>query len=344
MRSYLACSALLISTVMAAFACSSTPSRATSSDKTDDNGIDDNTTDDVGDAGETPKGGWSSIAYPDGASDIKAFAAITGGAIYAVGKDGVKDAVFYYDGSKWGTLDVGAGDEVGSGFGAVWAASSEAVFVAASTPATTYSYNGTDWTKAELTSKSANVLFGISDTDVWLGSSAPATEDAVFRYNGKSWLAVTGIPGTPNVTSIWASELADVWAVNGGDLLRYNGISWKAVTTANSDSSPTMRSISGSSKEDVWVVGLGGECEHFDGTEWTSFDVGTADLNAVWVGSTTNAWAVGQESVLQWNGTEWVDASTASGAPKGALRVSGTSDGDVWMWDANNEEFFHYAK
>lgn len=342
MRSYLACSALLVSTVVAAFACSSTPSRATSNDKTDDKGID-SSTDDVGDASETPKGGWSSIAYPDGASDLKAIAAIAGGHLYTVGKKGVTDAVFHYDGSNWETLDVGAGDEVGSGFNAVWAASSNAVFVASSTPATTFSYDGTEWTKAALTPKSANVLFGISDTDVWLGASAPAGEDAVFRYNGKSWLPVSGISGTPNVTSLWASDLADLWAVNGGDLIRYNGISWKKVTTANSESSPTVRSVSGSSKEDVWIVGLGGECEHFDGTEWTNVDVGTGDLNSVWVGAADNAWAVGQETVLQWNGTEWIDATTAAGAPKGALRVTGSSDGDVWAWDANNEEFFHYV-
>jgi hypothetical protein len=129
----------------------------------------------------------------------------------------------------------------------------------------------------------------------------------VVRWNGSSWSiaypdAIGPRTPDPGFLGVWGSSPGDVWAVGPqhpsplGQIFHWDGSIWSSNATPDS-----RRGISGTSTNDVWAVGLF-YILHWNGSAWTRLTAEESTiLNAVWAGSSTDVWAVGEGgTVLHW--------------------------------------------
>lgn len=172
-----------------------------------------------------------------------------------------------------------------------------------------------------------------------------------YRWTGSGWSAMTTPsdlpPGTLQHVVVFGPD--DAWAAGGdysGDvesvaMAYWNGTQWTTVTTPFSTTrSLTISAISGSSDDDLWVVGktetgntyqrkITSVALHYDGASWTRVHVpdqsGLLDVDSL---SPTDAWAVASDGgVLSWNGSRWNLATTEPTAEM----VQALSPSDVWV-------------
>ena len=77
----------------------------------------------------------------------------------------------------------------------------------------------------------------------------------------------------------------------------------------------TSTSISGTSDDDLWVVGDGGVALHFNGAAWTPITTGvTAELMRVSAAGSDDVWAVDATEVIHWDGAQWSNANAPAGS------------------------------
>lgn len=183
----------------------------------------------------------------------------------------------------------------------------------------------------------------------------------VLHWDGNEWARVH-VPNTGPLTDVKTLPGNEVWAV-GEDVIRWNDTGWSIVGTAAS-ASESLKSIDGSSQNDVWVVGhdKGPDgrtrmlMKHWDGNQWKvddSFDRNTlnaehSDLYDVEVISPSDAWAVGgyheKDStekyprarflILHWDGAKWsnspVPIAVQSNNGGTLSSISAVSARDIW--------------
>ena len=108
---------------------------------------------------------------------------------------------------------------------------------------------------------------------------------------------------------------------------------------------PTIiRDIDGSSLNNVWAVGNGGNTWRWEGVAWESVPSGTAiQLNAVVVIAESDVWAVGNDgAILHWDGATW--DQMVSPVTNDLFALWAISPNDVWAvgtitsahWDGNS--------
>ena len=161
-----------------------------------------------------------------------------------------------------------------------------------------------------------------------------------------SGVPVPGTPGAPltplpvldakiDLKAIWGASATDVWAVgSNGTIVHYDGTSW---TNQKSGVTENLTGIDGTSNKDIWVTGDQGSVLHWNGKKWSI--VSTTPMTVlleVWVGSSTNVWAVGLDTYLagagyvkHWDGTTWVDGDDSS--TTSFWQVWGSGSDDVWL-------------
>lgn len=150
------------------------------------------------------------------------------------------------------------------------------------------------------------------------------------------------------VLSVWGTGPSDVYAV-GGPLgntgretlaLHFDGAAWRELGPGGDE---TFWWVSGSGKDDVWMVGEKGRIARWDGSTFTEHTSGTtATLWGVYAFSKTEAWAVGgtpegdasepDDVVLRWDGASWTPEALP-GEPLGRAlyKVWGTSSDDLYV-------------
>jgi hypothetical protein len=79
----------------------------------------------------------------------------------------------------------------------------------------------------------------------------------------------------------------------------YQNISrWDGTAWTDSPYAAELHGLWGRVANDVWAVGLNGAIVHWDGTQWSQEESGTAaELDGI-AGSSTDAWAWGQNGVI----------------------------------------------
>jgi hypothetical protein len=120
----------------------------------------------------------------------------------------------------------------------------------------------------------------------------------LYQRSGASWTHVV-LPamGGSGVWAVWGSARTDVWAVGGGAFDHWDGASWADQTPAG-EYLP-INAISGRSSSDVVAVGASGTIYQYDGTSWTQVTgITTQTLRGAWVGSTGEAYAVGDAGTI----------------------------------------------
>ena len=195
-----------------------------------------------------------------------------------------------------------------------------------------------------------------ANADVW---AMGAGNNVVLsnHWNGATWSSSSAVTPsgllTPVMTRLWGSTSSDIWAVGWGEpvgppsdqppvpaVYRWQGNAWTFCPTASAcavPSSTILTNIFGFTASDIWVTANDG-AYHWDGAVWsaksTGMTTGPSTAQDIWCATTSDCWAVGEDSsqniLLQhWNGTTWsAGAHTAANA---ALQsVWGFASNDVW--------------
>ncbi len=262
---------------------------------------------------------------------------------------------------------------------AVWGSTKNDVW-AAGTGGTIVHFDGTKWDAVESPTKQPIfALWGSSASDVWLASSRAA----VFRggafqagSTASTWTTLPELtpvrnPWSPKesmMLALWGSEKDDVWI--GGEPYQIDewgafASQWRTRLPTEEDSSPwtatkigggteattpPIRGIWGSSKNDVWAVGGGdglyysnvstrGKTYHstsVDGSGlpvWTEVDSqSVALLFAVWGSAPGDVWAVGNEGTIR----HWVTGAkrweiVPSPTTENLRAIWGSGPNDIWV-------------
>jgi len=169
--------------------------------------------------------------------------------------------------------------------------------------------------------------------DAWAASASDAwvvgTEGAVFRFDGKRWIAWSCEGDVPHLYGVWGADAGAVWVVGSrGTAYRWNGDELrKEVLPTDKD----LVGVHGTSRSDVWIVGREGVILHWDGSGWKPVASGvTRDLYRVFAVRRDLAWAVGDGgTLLTWDGRTWRKGDLGTRAP--LVTVWGSSARDVWV-------------
>jgi hypothetical protein len=178
-----------------------------------------------------------------------------------------------------------------------------------------------------------------------LGCSEPTNEEPV--QVPPSWQTVLDHDDLDRVPlSIWGASANEVFAVggslgNGADALAlyFDGQTWIDLQPGGTE---TLWWVSGTSANDVWMVGEGGRVTHWNGSGFDSHDVGTtANLWGVLALADNDVWVVGgtpmggslepNDIVLHYDGVGW--APVALPTPQGAAyyKVWGTAPNNLYV-------------
>jgi hypothetical protein len=139
-----------------------------------------------------------------------------------------------------------------------------------------------------------------------------------------------------NGNSIFAFSQTEWWLVYGGIAMHTkDGAHFDDIRPGSSNA------CWGSSPNDVFIVGNGGQIHHWDGTSFTQMNSGTTkDLRSVWGTSSSDVWACGYNSstggtiLLHFDGNNW-DEDPIS-ISKG-INATGGFDG-VWACDSSGHK------
>jgi len=165
----------------------------------------------------------------------------------------------------------------------------------------------------DLTPPSPVVDFGVTWTSTTCGHLGP---QSVWRDDGV----------TRGFWPIWGSAPDDYWgARSDSTLFHYDGARWSSLPTCLTE---RVRSISGSGRCDVWMVG-GATILHWDCVELSSHHLPISGLTSVWSVAPNDVWAVGAANMAHWDGRSW--AVLPPPVAGGLVGVSGTASDDVWV-------------
>lgn len=181
---------------------------------------------------------------------------------------------------------------------------------------------GRTWHK-ELSPTTATLygIWGSSDKDLWaVGEQVPAVDGktpaqhTILHYSEGQWTRITSLDpllAAVNWNAVWGIE-EKVWLVGqGGSAVYHDEDGWH-VSYPTSSRELDLASISGSARDDIWVVGGAYEKDgladcspgsanyaslalHWDGESWTRLPLpaGTRPLRKVAASGPQRAWAVG---------------------------------------------------
>lgn len=155
-------------------------------------------------------------------------------------------------------------------------------------------------------------------------------------------VANTGVPTIPLYNSsggrMWGPSSRDLWVLNLARAAHFNGSTWTEYELPGL----SLRGISGSGPDDVWVAGAGGAVLRWDGVAWRRVLAGTTqDLSDIAVAGPGQVFVVGVGGLLQrFGGAAWETIATGTTQRLTALWASGPADvwavgdaGTVLWWD-----------
>jgi PKD repeat protein len=112
---------------------------------------------------------------------------------------------------------------------------------------------------------------------------------------------------------------------------------WTTITTGTSQS---LWGIWGSSASDVYVGGDSNTLLHFDGSTWSTVNIGitTVDIENIWGSSASDVYVVGANGTFHYDGSSWTAVNTGASLVYG---LWGTSASNIYTSDAYGN-IYHY--
>ncbi|MBM4353089.1 MAG: hypothetical protein FJ109_04720 [Deltaproteobacteria bacterium] len=155
-----------------------------------------------------------------------------------------------------------------------------------------------------VTSENLNSVFGFPDGSL----VAVGDNGVVVRYDGTKWDLAGSVTDMP-LKSVWGSDPGDLIAVGHHRLATWYQGKWH-VDLVSFD----LTGVSGTGPDDVWVVGLGGQLLHGDGTGFSIKEQFTKDdLLAVRAFADGRVLAVGRGVAYLKTGSDWKSLGLAQG-------------------------------
>lgn len=246
------------------------------------------------DAGE-----WLLEPLPTASAEIEAIDGARSTDVWAVGA-----GMFHYDGTAWtdatppgfAALRVKLHSLSVVGLDDAWAVGDEG-YVA--------NYDGTSWTLKQPTSVHETLTHVQAWrhevlAELWYGKG-------LLRFDGTGWTK-SPWPGPEINDAFWGATPNDVW-IPGRSVRHFDGTKW----TETRSVTESFYGVHGSTADDMWMVGSTNarsslaRADHFDGTTWKSAEMpsGAKRLYAVYVVNPKEAYAVGHDTIVAWNGTKW---------------------------------------
>ena len=222
--------------------------------------------------------------------------------VWAVGSSihgGADGTIIHWDGAGWSVQVSG----LVSGLFGICAVGSNHVWAVGAQGAILH-YDGTRWRPQ--VSGTTQWLYGVSAQDasnVW----AVGYNNTILHYDGAQWRSQPVPENDPlpaTITSVSALAGDNVWAAGATysmNALHYDGTQWSKVPSITGN----QWGVSALDRNHVWMVGLRGGIAFFDGTQGQRQDQKANTLRAISASAPDNAWAVGNGTILHYNGTGW---------------------------------------
>ncbi|WP_439643810.1 Ig-like domain-containing protein [Gemmatimonas sp.] len=158
-------------------------------------------------------------------------------------------------------------------------------------------WNGTSWALVQTTSAPLWALFGASPGEI----IATGENGAVLRFNGTTFAPIASPAGTGTLSGAWLTGVSNVYAVGGN------------------------------------VSGTAGTASLFNGTSWSSLQVGTTSvLTSIWGPSTNDLYVTGANgSLLRFNGNTWSTIPTGTTDLLWSLSAAPTANGAAFAVGQN---------
>ena len=156
------------------------------------------------------------------------------------------------------------------------------------------------WSNPSPQGASLRGIWGSSSDDVWFVGAG-----VILHWNGAELI---GEQVQAELNRVWGAAPDDLWAVGKrGVILHNTGAAWEVEFTGFDLGDTELHGVWGLSAEDVWVVGENGTILHRSGETWIDESTGEGELLRD-VGGVPGqeAWAVGDEVLLRWDGDSLV--------------------------------------
>jgi hypothetical protein len=247
-------------------------------------------------------------------------------AVGSLGLAGRAGSILHWDGESWTPREQGIPET--TVLHDVWSDGPDNVWVVgeAEEGDIIVRYDGSSWSVVfEGQSAGLTGIWSSAEGDVWAyggtygAHGGGAGVSTLVHWDGSMWSSTTL---ETRLSDMWGSGAEDVWAVGDNTILHYNGSSWTTVTSC----ARGVQGVWGTGPNDVWVTGA--EMLHWDGSQWSSADLGVG--GALWGSAPDDVWATGPENaMLHFDGTTW--SSLPTGTSFRIRDVSGSGANDVWV-------------
>jgi hypothetical protein len=244
--------------------------------------------------------------------------------------------IYHYDGGVWNQSTIQAEDSVGTLSSIAFRNNSDGLAFGSGK---IYKYDGTSWKIFKYLSTEYKIYDAIgTSTDIWFYGqkvSGSNFSSLIYRYNGTTFTEL--LPTTSTAFDYrYINDLHFYTSTTGfavdyyGDAFMFNGSGWINLGDIGSN----IRSISGTSKNDVWASDAS-YLYRYNGTMWSrQNDIGgsgiTYSFGQIRMVSSTEGWAIKHTSpydVYFYNGSTWTKTGTASGFIAG---IKDFGNGNLW--------------
>jgi hypothetical protein len=198
----------------------------------------------------------------------------------------------------------------------------------------------------------------VTPNDVWAVGQYITDKDEgetlIEHWDGQMW---NRVPGRGQLHAIAAAGLGNVWVAGTNTIQHWNGRDWQDAPVVISPTETTyeLYGIAVASATDAWAVGsyrygprfgytTGGLALHWNGAHWTQVPLpaeAANPLRAVTIIDSDNTWAVGEHTILHWDGTAWRVVSTLPlpnpNGFDGLLAVAAAGPNDIWAVGGSTE-------
>ncbi len=160
-------------------------------------------------------------------------------------------------------------------------------------------------------------IWGDSMENIRLVGGSPHS----YKYIDGKWIVeyshIVALNEYWNINSVWGDSSNNLYTAGDkkgdniwtGQVLHYDGYEWSEIPI----DSDRLFGIWGTSSSDIWVGGVKGSLQHYNGVVWTKYDMPESIYFSNFAGFTSNdiycvAYGVSNQSGLylyHWNGTEW---------------------------------------
>lgn len=225
--------------------------------------------------------------------------------VWAGGRDG---AMLFYNGSSWVSQSSSLELPANSGWLIydIWGIDANNVWAVAggSGGGRVLKWNGSAWSAIHSSAAGLRSLWVGSANNIW----AVGDNGFVTHFDGSTWTSHTAPTGTNTLLGVWGADANNVWIVGGrvagdpnaGALLKWDGSTLDHFsTTGLSLSAVVLRGVTGSSANNLYVVGDSGVISRWNGSTWASETSSTVNL-------LTNIWSNAAATEL------WVSGGTGT--------------------------------